>query len=63
MKRINYNEHDCMCGEEDELGQPLECDPPQCEIHFCPIKQLLSKLFAIERYCLNTIENTKDFPR
>ena len=42
LKKIKFAEHDCMCGEEDEFGQPLECLPFECELSYCPVKQLIS---------------------
>ena len=42
VKKIKFWEHDCMCWEKDEYDNPLECDPFDCEINFCPIKQLIA---------------------
>jgi len=42
VKKIKFFEHDCMFGEKDEFDQPLECDPFNCEINFCPMKQLIT---------------------
>jgi len=41
VKKIRFWEHECMCWEKDEFDQTLRCDPLDCEIQFCPVKELI----------------------
>ena len=43
---IDYRKYDCMCWEKDGFGKTLCCDPPICNIAFCPVKKLLARLDA-----------------
>jgi len=42
IRKIGFGAYDCMCWEEDEFGQRLQCSPFECEISYCPIKQLIT---------------------